>query len=175
MSGRLYELKTLWNGGEADRELRYKVWLDPEFLNFRAVFPEVVKGHPEAERGVFTPELWKWDVAELFILGVGGRYVEINLAPSGAWWAEGFSSARVREASFNYERYGFSVDESGEVLSVSIDALEEFLGPLPEWKGNVTGILGTPDYVFLSKALLPGEEADFHQPKAFPPLGVMII
>lgn len=42
----------------------------------------------------FTRELWKGDVVELFLY-TGSSYVELNLSPSGAWWAARFSSYRV--------------------------------------------------------------------------------
>jgi hypothetical protein len=43
--------------------------------------------------------LWQFDVAELFVAdAVGGRYLEWNLGPQGAWWGCTFESYRVRRS-----------------------------------------------------------------------------
>jgi hypothetical protein len=46
--------------------------------------------------GNFLAELWRHDVAELFIADpASGRYFEFNLAPNGAWWSCEFTAPRV--------------------------------------------------------------------------------
>jgi len=45
--------------------------------------------------GEFTEGLWKADVVELFLHDQASEsYLELNLSPTGAWWAKKFSSYR---------------------------------------------------------------------------------
>ena len=160
-------LNTKWDGSAASKEVQYQLKIEGEALSFTVVFPEGVKGHPQAVAGEFTPELWKWDVGELFIASPNGRYLEINLAPNGAWWGQGFIAVREADVNFCHEDFGVRID--GERLICSVKALESYLGGAEDWIANVTAILDSPQYDFLSLALMPGEEADFHQPQSFLP------
>lgn len=161
-------LNALWDGNPAPFSLKYTLVVLNGRLQFSVEFPHEVLGHPQALEGAFTPELWKWDVAEYFIYAPSsGKYVEVNLAPSGAYWVEGFKQVRVADEEFSYEV--LDPVSSPKALELSLLALESYLGSHQEWCLNVTAILGTPSQAFLSETRLPGAEADFHQPEAFPP------
>jgi len=121
--------------------------------------------HPAGAENAFTPELWMWDVGELFLAGKDGRYLELNLAPNGAWWMQGFESARVLDNSFDVEE--FAVQVNGADLSISLYKLERYLGAKENWRVNVTAILQSPECEFLSLLQLPGDVADFHQPEVY--------
>ena len=164
-------LNTLWNGELSPHSLEYNLSCLEDSLAFGVNFPPSAKGPPEATAGVYTPELWRWDVGELFISGEGGRYLELNLSPSGAYWIQGFSAIRTVDERFNPDSLLLSITSSQIRLSTA--ALESFLGDRSLWRMNVTGILNSPDYVFLSKATLSGSEADFHQPSYFTPMSLL--
>ncbi len=167
----LSPLNTLWNGEPSPQSLQYVLEHDATRLRFAVQFPAGASPHPQGRPGAFTAELWRWDVGELFIAGSTGRYIELNLSPTSAWWLQGFAAPRVEDASFSpwacevRALAGHSVE-----WSASLPALEAYLGPAQQWCYNVTGILNTPHYAFLSLATLPGAVPDFHQPASFLPL-----
>jgi len=158
-------LSTRWNGERANVALSYSLFINEGRLCFSLDFLHTARSHPESETGVFTAELWKWDVGEVFISGGNGKYVEVNLAPSGAWWMQGFST--VREVDVDFSVSNHEVKAGRGKYSCDLVALEDYLGSVEEWKANVTAILNSPDYEFLSAIKLPGKEADFHQPRSF--------
>ena len=78
---------------------------------------------------------------------------------------QGFSAQRVLCEEFQLT--GFDAKADGSQWSCELEAVVNYLGAKKDWTANITAIMGTPDYEFLSLAKLPGEEADFHQPEAF--------
>ena len=128
--------------------------------------------HPSSEPNQFQEGLWESDVGELFLLEPeSGRYLEINLAPNGAWWACWHSGVRQREEeqpSFDgIEAQGTS-DDHGWEASISLP-FALFAEP-QSLRYNITFILNSPAQTFHSLAELPGEQPDFHQPQFFLPL-----
>jgi len=161
-----------WNGSLSRAVINYTISITDRLI-FNAKFPEGVRGHPSAEAGQFTPELWKWDVAEIFIAGSDRKYVEVNLSPNDGWWMQGFSAVRQVDEEFSVHEY--KVNCEGGQWSCDLSVLQNYLGASSEWMVNVTAILNSPDYEFLSLAKLTGEEADFHQPDSFIPLEKVIV
>lgn len=160
-------LNTQWDGQESEHSFAYRLQADESCLRFTVEFPSRVSGHPEARAGEFTPELWLYDVAEVFITGSSGKYLEINLSPNSAWWIQGFRAPREPDPEYEIEMVKAQIIGDSVVLEISRSELERYLGTTG-WRANVTGILNSPDYVFLSASPLPGEQADFHQPAEFP-------
>lgn len=132
-------------------------------------------GHKE-----FITGLWNGNVVELFMGNARtGRYLEVNLAPSGQWWSCLFSSVRVR-AIPDGRPLPLSVvhhrrDKSGKrweaSLQVPSSVLFKMLGvaTIVELTANLTAIAhpvtGRP--LYFSLASLPGSKPDFHQPAAW--------
>jgi hypothetical protein len=131
--------------------------------------------HPQARPGAFQAELWKYDVAELFLSDpVSGRYFEFNLAPNGAWWTCEFIGPRVRAdiaeiampeiATFSE----LSADGSWlAAMAIPLDLLRARLDFGAETRSNVTMIIESPQQRFLSANPLGGGEPNFHQPECF--------
>jgi hypothetical protein len=131
--------------------------------------------HPQARPGAFQAELWKYDVAELFLSDpVSGRYFEFNLAPNGAWWTCEFIRPRVRAdiaeiampeiATFSE----LSADGSWlAAMAIPLDLLRARLDFGAETRSNVTMIIESPQQRFLSANPLGGGEPNFHQPECF--------
>ena len=131
--------------------------------------------HPQARPGAFQAELWKYDVAELFLSDpVSGRYFEFNLAPNGAWWTCEFIRPRVRAdtaeiampevATFSE----LSADGSWlAAMAIPLDLLRARLDFGAETRGNVTMIIESPQQRFLSANPLGSGEPNFHQPECF--------
>jgi hypothetical protein len=52
------------------------------------------------ELNQFCEGLWRADCGELWLASeISGRYIEINIAPNGAWWSCVFTSPRIRDES----------------------------------------------------------------------------
>ncbi|MBG7608582.1 MAG: hypothetical protein IZT59_11225 [Verrucomicrobia bacterium] len=165
-----------WFGKTLTPPLAFSLASDSKHLWFIATRQAPASVLPDAIPGRFTPDLWKHDVAELFIADPKGKsYLEFNLAPNGAWWAAKFSSQRqLSEVQPDFEchmkAYADATDPTTWVAALSIPL--EFLGehicfgmgsPI-----NTTFILNSPAQTFHTAAKLPGEKPDFHQPSEFP-------
>ena len=86
-----------WFGARVASPASFGFATDPDHFHFRAKRDVPACVHPDAEPGVFTPNLWQYDAAEFFLVHPGtGRYLEFNLAPNGAWWSCEFRAARER-------------------------------------------------------------------------------
>ena len=167
-----------WHGRALNPSAAFTLASDGENLWFVATRQAPAAIHPEAEAGAFIPELWKHDVAELFIADAeGGCYLEFNLAANGAWWACKFCS--VREAAPVQPDFTSWVSSRHDdtqpgswlaALVIPITFLREHAGFGAGSRANVAFILNSPAQTFHSATPLPGDEPDFHQPQAFRPL-----
>lgn len=148
---------------------------DPTHLWFLASHGKPAQLHPKARPGMFLADLWKYDVAELFIFDPkSGRYFEFNLSPNGAWWNCEFTAPRVRADEMDIpmpEVATFS--EMGAdgtwvaAMAIPLDLLRARLDFGPETRANVSFILESPQQRFISAANLGDGEPDFHQPDRF--------
>lgn len=141
-------------------------------LVFSASRPASASILPQARPNEFTPELWRYDVAELFLLDPSsGHYLELNLAPNGAWWACWFTSPRTpkfRQPSFADFVPSHNTNANSWQASLTIPLHQ--LPPLDTARYNVTFILDSPEQRFLTAFPLGQGEPDFHRPQHFQPL-----
>lgn len=148
---------------------------DPQHLWFVANHRKPALIHPLARPGRFQAELWRHDVAELFLADpVSGRYFEFNLAPNGAWWSCEFTAPRVRAEEVEIampEVATFSeMAPDGSwvaAMALPVDLLKARLDFGTGTRLNVTMILESPRQRFLSAVNLGEGEPDFHQPDRF--------
>lgn len=167
-----------WHGAPFDPPAGFSLAVDPQRLWFIAGHARPAELHPDARPGRFQPDLWRHDVAELFLADPAtGRYLELNLAPNGAWWSGSFSAARVADEDAPPEVAGVechaSLAPTGTwmaAMSVPVSELEQRIAFGENTAANVCLILGTPEQRFLSVADLGGGEPDFHRPDRFPKL-----
>jgi len=88
-----------WYGEKFDKPLTFGLAVDQDYLWFVGGHQQAASIHPSAKPGAFQAELWKYDVAEFFLLDpTTGRYLEFNLAANGAWWSTVFTAPRLRES-----------------------------------------------------------------------------
>lgn len=154
---------------------------DDDALWFIAVFPANNSPHPEAKPHAFTEELWKYDVAELFIADpVSGAYLEFNLAANAAWWACKFSEIRTPSADqpdftsqIETHSDGSGSSQTIAAMRISLKFLKFEIDFGPNSTANITIIRDTPFHRYLSASKLPGPEPDFHQPKHFAPINYL--
>lgn len=164
-----------WAGEEIMPPAEFSFAIDSQSLWFlcHRMAPAIV--HPDSRPGKFQPELWKYDVAEFFILDPAtGIYREFNLSPNGSWWSMAFTAPRV---SVESDRLLAGVETLAEFTAKSWTAIAriplasfgEFGGGLPEGaKISATFILNSPTQAFLTTSHIPdGVAPDFHRPQDF--------
>ena len=162
-------LKTDWFGTALCPPIESLLRMDSKGIFFQATRATAGSSHPQSQPSQFTEELWHYDVAEAFFLEPeSGRYLEVNLAPNGAWWACWHSGPRIREK----QQPAFdSVVAQGEShpdrWQAHIFLPQNLFSSMKTLRFNITFILNSPAQTFHSLAKLPGEQPDFHQPDSF--------
>lgn len=162
-------------GEEISPPAGFSLVADPLHLWFIANHRKPAFIHPKARPGAFQAELWKYDVAELFLADpASGRYFEFNLAPNGSWWSCEFTAPRVRadEAEIAMPEVATYAEMSADgtwvaAMAIPLRLLKARLDFGPRTRLNVTMILESPRQRFLSAADLGRGEPDFHQPGRF--------
>ena len=171
----LFGIDKDWHGKEVGPQAAFSIAVDSRSLWFIASHASPARVHPAARPGRFTPELWKHDVAELFLHDqTSGRYFEFNLAPNGAWWSCEFTAPRVREEAGDIvfpevATFAELAPNGGWMAAMAIprDLLEGRLDFGKETALNVAFILESPAQRFLTATDLGGGEPDFHRPQKF--------
>lgn len=171
----LLGLECDWYGTKVEPAAAFALVRDAKRLWFVAHHRRPAVLHPLARPGKFQAELWRYDVAELFVAdSASGRYFEFNLAPNGAWWACEFSAPRVPAAavSGSLPEVATHADLAADgswvaALAIPMDWLRARLDFGPATRANVTFVLGTPQQRFLSATPLGPAEPDFHVPDRF--------
>jgi len=171
----LFGLAKDWHGARVEPAAGFALVSDAERLWFVANHRRPALVHPHGRPGKFQAELWRYDVAELFLADPrSGRYFEFNLAPNGAWWTCEFTAPRVRAEQVDIampEVATFSelaADGSWvAALALPLDLLRARLDFGPATLANVTFILESPQQRFLTATELGGAAPDFHRPEQF--------
>lgn len=171
----LFGLEKDLHGAALQAPAAFSLVTDARYLWFIANHQKPALIHPKARPGAFQTELWRYDVAELFLAApASGRYFEFNLAPNGAWWTCEFTAARVRAEAEEIampEVATFSeIAADGSwlaAMAIPLDLLRARLDFGPETQLNVTMILESPAQKFISANDLGVGEPDFHQPQRF--------
>ncbi|MEO8616962.1 MAG: hypothetical protein ABI600_17615 [Luteolibacter sp.] len=164
-----------WFGEDFQPAAGFSLAMDQQRLWFIANHRKPAELHPKSRPGAFQAELWRYDVAELFIADPrSGRYFEFNLAPNGAWWTCEFTAPRKRAevtdiAMPEIATFAEMAPDGSwlAAMAIPLDLLKARLGFGAETKMNVTMILDSPSQKFLSASNLGDGEPDFHQPHAF--------
>ena len=175
----LFGLGKDMHGAALQAAAAFSVVTDARRLWFIANHRQPARLHPQARPGAFQTELWRYDVAELFLADpVSGRYFEFNLAPNGAWWSCEFTAPRVRadEVEIAMPEVATFSEMSADgswlaAMAIPLDLLRARLDFGPGTRMNVTMILESPEQKFASATDLGGGEPDFHQPRRFPEVG----
>jgi hypothetical protein len=120
-----------------------------------------------AAPGTRVANLWEYDVVECFLVGDGGRYLEIELGAGGHFLLLGFDAPRRRSNGFETFvpelAFGSERERWLAQLRLPLSLVPSGLCAL-----NAFAIAGGG---FLAHGALPGATPDFHQPRAFPRAG----
>jgi hypothetical protein len=171
----MFGLGRAWDGGNFEPAAGFSLVMDRQRLWFIANHRRPAELHPQSRPGAFHAELWRYDVAELFIADpASGRYFEFNLAPNGAWWTCEFTAPRVRaeELEIAMPEIATFAEMAPDgswlaAMAIPLDLLKARLNFGDESKINVTMILDSPAQRFLSATDLGPGEPDFHRPERF--------
>lgn len=175
----MFGLEKDWDGGNFEPPAGFSLVMDRQRLWFIANHRRPAELHPQSRPGAFHAELWRYDVAELFIADpASGRYFEFNLAPNGAWWTCEFTAPRVRAEELDIAMPEIATfaemapDGSWlAAMAIPLDLLKARLNFGDESKINVAMILDSPAQRFLSATDLGPGEPDFHRPESFAKAG----
>lgn len=119
---------------------------------------------PAAPRGARVANLWEFDVVECFLVGAGGRYLEVELGAAGHFLVLEFDAPRrrVNEHADLAPPLAFHEDALRwhARLRLPLALLPPDLAAL-----NAFAIAGGG---FFAHRAVPGDAPDFHQPHAFP-------
>ena len=164
-----------WHGVPMEPPAAFSLAMDLRHLWFIAHHRRPARLHPLARPGAFQADLWRHDVAELFIADpASGRYFEFNLAANGAWWSCEFTAPRVRAEAVDIampEIATFAdIAPDGAwlaAMAIPLDLLKARLDFGTRSRANVAMILESPAPRFLTAADLGGGKPDFHLPQRF--------
>lgn len=161
-----------WFGQPPKHQASFQVCLDDDRFHYAFKASKPAQADLQLKAGSFREGLWHQDVAEIFLMGPCGNYVEFNLSPSGAWWSAHFSSYRTDPRPLpllQIQATGHPFADHWQAnLSLSRAQLtEETQIDLRSARFNVTAILDpdNPDYLCWAHQL--GGNPDFHRESHF--------
>jgi hypothetical protein len=119
---------------------------------------------PAAPPGTRVADLYEYDVVECFLVGAGGRYLEVELGAGGHFLVLAFAAPRRLEDAHAALAPALCFRRETERWHASL-RLPLALVPQGLCAVNAFAISGGR---FLAHARVPGAAPDFHQPHAFP-------
>lgn len=120
---------------------------------------------PDAPIGSRVDELWNFDVVELFLVGPGHRYLEIELGAGGHFLVLSFD--RIRHRSNEHRTIQLDLHYHKTENKTWISELTIPWEIVPENVRALNAFVYAAGQ-FLALSPLPGDKPDFHQPDYFP-------
>jgi hypothetical protein len=161
-----------WHGETVVPPVAFGVGIDDERLWLVAARAAPASVLPGAAPGAFVPGLWRHDVAELFLGHLDDpAYLELNLAPNGAWWACELTAPRVPRHAHDAPIEGVRTHADAPRpaawragLEIPIEALRARVRFDDRSTANVAFVLAGSDARYLSAAPPTAGPPDFHAP-----------
>lgn len=114
-----------------------------------------------------TDRLWEHEVVELFLIGPGSTYLEVEIGPLGHHLV--LDLVGIRRPRRTHLPLDVAVRRFGADAFTAEALLPAAWLPPKPWRANAYRIHGPPDdRRYLAHAPLPGPAPDFHQPHRFP-------
>lgn len=170
-----------WYGTPVPGHPRWRLAVEGADLVLRGAVDVKPTRVPGDAPGRFVEGLWDGDLVEAFLLNpANGFYLELNLAPRGAWWACAHTAPRVRvpggaqPLDGGRTRLVDSEERWDTTLRVPLASMPPELAFDPATtRGNVTICIGSPQR-YLTVADLGGGTPDFHRPECWVPLAELL-
>lgn len=165
-AGLTLQVASTWDGCPlpSTELVDFSVRLDAECLLVTVTAPFYADPPPPGSGGEM-PGLWEYEVAELFLVGEGGHYLEIELGPHGHYLLLLLSG--VRQVKKHLHPIEFATRISGRHWQATLSLAKDHL-PLPFSRANAYAIHGQGSQRrYLAAFPVPGERPDFHQPQFF--------
>ncbi len=120
---------------------------------------------PDFPMGSRVEGLWNFDVVELFFVGPGHQYLELELGAGGHFLILGFDSIRRRSNAYETFQPIVRFEKTADKQWVSEMTIPWKMVPENLRALNAFAIMAGQ---FLAYGALPGIEPDFHQPDFYP-------
>lgn len=165
-------IKALWDGSPAAPGEEYALTLREKGADILITLEAPYFGDPSPPHPPGrTPELWNYEVVEVFILGEGERYTEVELGPGGHYLALKLEGRRNIIEDNIPLKLSVSIDEERGRWEGRARIHGSYLPPKP-WKVNAFAIHGEGDKRrYLAHAKAGGESPDFHDLEGFVEVG----
>ena len=165
--------------GPPQAECAYRFDLENEFFEIAFLVQIAPFINPDTTLQGFFEGLWHHDCGELWLCNPeSGRYIEINLAPDGAWWSCVFSSPRVRDIECPHPKCSVkSFPSKGgwtATLQIPKTEIKRCLSDVDNLVGNITLVLGGDSELENLHSAVPLGAMDFHRPQDWVPLSNLI-
>lgn len=160
-----------WGGGRAGATFAGNVWLSATAtgLIVGTSFPSQGAARtPSAPTGTRVADLYTYDVAECFIVGSDGAYLEVELGADGHFLVLSFCAPRQQSDAHEALALDVVWEVSPGLWSSHVTIPWRIVPETPS-RINAFAILGKR---FLLHAALPGARPDFHQPAHYPLVGL---
>ena len=162
-----FDVGFTWDGSSVADDERVSVRIDgePDALVISVDAP-LHRDPPPPGTGSFDG-LWDYEVVELFLVGAGEDYVELEFGPHGHFLVLRLHGARN------------AVERSLPIVYAATIAGDRWRGvarvprrlvPAGPHRANAFAIHGVRARRYLCATPLPGPHPDFHQPGRFPPV-----
>jgi hypothetical protein len=161
-------IERLWNGAPGPEGTRGAVELSlvGDELEMRAELRQPQPPRvPENPAGTRVEGLWAYDVVECFLLGAGGRYLEIELGARGHYLVLSFRARRVRASGHEHLAPRVHCGTAPDGAWWVEIRVPRTLVPARLRGVNAFAIVGGR---CLAHHPVPGEAPDFHQPDTWP-------
>ncbi|MBI4438260.1 hypothetical protein HY631_04915 [Candidatus Uhrbacteria bacterium] len=159
----------LWNGTACSDD---RLWatlelsLNKQGVHVRTHAPLLLEtSAPDAPMGTRVDGLWNFDVVELFLVGPGHQYLELELGAGGHFLVLSFDSIRRRANSYEAFHPVVRFEKTAEKQWTSEMTIPWSMVPENLRALNAFAIMAGQ---FLAYEAVPGTEPDFHQPDFFP-------
>jgi len=160
----------LWNGDKCPDErvnCVFELSTVSDGLRIKVESPILHEQHIpiEAAIGTRVEGLWNFDVVELFLVGPGHQYLEIELGAGGHFLVLGFD--RIRHRSKDHANFQPVLQFHKTQQKTWVSELTIPWKIIPENLRAVNAFMIASGQ-FLAYSQLPGDKPDFHQPDFYP-------
>lgn len=172
MSVATLAIASLWDGAPCREDERATVTVErvPDGSLLIHIDAPMHGDPPPAGEPGSTDKLWEHEVVELFVLGDGERYTEIEVGPHGHFLVLRFEGPRANGTSGHPLEVSMSRGAERWTATARLDA---GLVPAGELRGNAYAIHGIGEgRRYLAWTPVPGPHPDFHRIAMFAPLGL---